>query len=120
VALGALIGGIAIVALLESAPAPSLEAVVKAGPWILVTGLGFLLPVWVVSMWAGRVMSPARMTLIFMAEVCFGVVSAALWADQPFGTREIIGTVLVLAAAAVELGGGQTVAPLSPQKASRT
>jgi drug/metabolite transporter (DMT)-like permease len=121
VAAGALAGGIAIVVLFEAAPAPGLEALAGASPWILVTGLGFILPVWVVSMWAGRVMSPARMTLIFMAEVCFGVGSAALWADQPFGMRETIGTILVLAAAAVELGGSQSAAPLSPpQGVSRT
>lgn len=120
VALGALVGGIAIVVLLESAPAPSLDALTTASPWILVTGLAFILPVWVVSMWAGRVMSPARMTLIFMAEVCFGVGSAALWADQPFGARETIGTILILAAAALELSGSQSPAPLSPQEASRT
>ena len=119
VALGALVGGIAIVVLLESAPPPSLAVLASASPWVLVTGIGFILPVWVVSMWAGRIMSPARMTLIFMAEVCFGVGSAALWADQPFGLRETIGTILVLAAAAVELGGSQGAA-LSPQGVSRT
>jgi drug/metabolite transporter (DMT)-like permease len=120
VALGALAGGIAIVALFEAAPAPGLDVLAKASPWILATGVGFILPVWVVSMWAGRVMSPARMTLIFMAEVCFGVGSAALWADQPFGARETIGTILVLAAAAVELGGSQDAAALTPQEAPRT
>ena len=119
VALGALVGGIAIVVLLESARPPSLDVLAAASPWILVTGLGFLVPVWVVSMWAGRIMSPARMTLIFMAEVCFGVGSAALWADQPFGARETVGTILILAAAVVELGGSQSPAPLSPHGASR-
>ncbi len=119
VALGALVGGIAIVVLLESAPPPGLDVLASASPWILATGIGFILPVWVVSMWAGRIMSPARMTLIFMAEVCFGVGSAALWADQPFGAREMIGTILILAAAAVELGGSQSAASLSPG-ASRT
>jgi drug/metabolite transporter (DMT)-like permease len=116
-ALGALIGAVMMVALLERAPAPSLEVLISAAPWIVVTGLCFVMPVWVVSLWAGRALSPARMTLIFMAEVCFGVGSAALWADQPFGARETIGTILVLAAAAVEFGGAQSTAPLSPQGA---
>jgi drug/metabolite transporter (DMT)-like permease len=116
-ALGALIGAVMMVALLERAPAPSLEVLISAAPWIVVTGLCFVMPVWVVSLWAGRALSPARMTLIFMAEVCFGVGSAALWADQPFGARETIGTMLVLAAAAVEFGGAQSTAPLSPQGA---
>jgi len=40
-----------------------------------------------------------------------------LWADQPFGACETIGTILILAAAAVEFGGAQRAAPLSPQGA---
>jgi drug/metabolite transporter (DMT)-like permease len=116
-AIGALVGAIAMVLLLERAPAPSLDTLAAAGPWIVVTGLCFVLPLWVVSLWAGRSLSPARMTLIFMAEVCVGVGSAAVWADQPFGARETAGTILVLAAAAVEFSGAQSVAPLSPQGA---
>lgn len=118
-ALGALVGGIAMVLLLEPAPAPSIDEIARAAPWILASGLLFLMPVWLVSLWAGRVMSPARMTLIFMAEVCFGVGSAALWADQPFGVRETVGTILILAAAAVEFNGAPSAAPLSPQSAPR-
>lgn len=117
-ALGALVGAVLMVALLEPAPAPGLDEIQQAAPWILAGGLLFVMPVWVVSLWAGRVTSPARMTLIFMAEVCFGVGSAALWADQPFGLRETIGTVLILAAAAVEFSGPQKTPAMSPQGAS--
>lgn len=116
-AIGALVGALLMVLLLESAPAPGRDTIMAAGPWILIAGLGFVLPLWVLSLWAGRSLSPARATLIFMAEVCVGVGSAALWADQPFGVRETIGTILLLAAAAVEFGGAHNAAPLSPQGA---
>jgi drug/metabolite transporter (DMT)-like permease len=116
-ALGALIGAIAVVLVLERAPAPRLDTIIAVAPWALVAGLVFVLPLWVLSLWAARSLSPARATLIFMAEVCIGVGSAALWADQPFGVRETIGTILVLAAAAVELSGTRNEAPLSPQGA---
>jgi drug/metabolite transporter (DMT)-like permease len=114
-AIGALVGAVMMVLLLEGAPAPGPATLTAAGPWILVTALGFVLPLWVLSLWAARSVSPARATLIFMAEVCVGVGSAALWAEQSFGTREMIGTILVLAAAAVEFGGANSAAPLSPQ-----
>jgi len=42
-----------------------------------------------------------------------------LWADQPFGVRETVGTILILAAAAVEFSGAPSAAPLSPQSAPR-
>jgi drug/metabolite transporter (DMT)-like permease len=113
-AIGALIGAVTMVLVLERAPAPKLDTIIAAAPWALIAGLVFVLPLWVLSLWAARSLSPARATLIFMAEVCVGVGSAALWADQPFGARETIGTMLVLAAAAVEFGGARDEAPLSP------
>jgi drug/metabolite transporter (DMT)-like permease len=116
-AIGALAGAVAMVLLLERAPPPNLDTLAAVGPWILVTGFAFVLPLWVLSLWAGRSLSPARATLIFMAEVCVGVGSAALWADQHFGARETIGTILVLAAAFVEFSGAHSAAPLSPQGA---
>jgi drug/metabolite transporter (DMT)-like permease len=116
-AVGALAGAVAMVLLLERAPPPGLETLEAAAPWILLAALGFVLPLWVLSLWAARSLSPGRTTLIFMAEVCVGVGSAALWADQAFGARETIGTMLVMAAAAVEFGGVQSAAPLSPQGA---
>ena len=115
VAIGALAGALAMVLTLEHAPAPDLGTLEAAGWWILLTGWGFVLPLWVLSLWAGRTLSPARATLIFMAEVCVGIGSAALWAGQPFGLRETVGTVLVLAAALVEFGGAHGTDALTPQ-----
>ena len=108
-AVGALAGAAVLAVALEPAPFPSAAALSGALPWILAAGLLFVLPLWVLSLWAGGRLSPARTTLIFMAEVCVGVGSAALWAGQGFGWREAAGTVLVLAAAAVEFrpSGGQ-------------
>jgi drug/metabolite transporter (DMT)-like permease len=101
-ALGALTGAVLLTLLLEPAAAPDAATLIRALPWLAVAGLLFVLPLWVLSLWAGRRISPGRTTLIFMAEVCVGVGSAALWAGQGFGWREATGTFLVLAAATVE------------------
>lgn len=106
-ALGALVGAAVMALLLEPAPFPEGAILLRALPWLLVAGLLFVLPLWVLSLWAGRRISPGRTTLIFMAEVCVGVGSAALWAGQGFGWREATGTCLVLAAAAVEFKPGR-------------
>jgi len=102
-AVGALAGAAAMAVLLEPSPPPDIGTLIDALPWLLLAGLLFVMPVWVISLWAGRRISPARTTIIFMAEVCVGVGSAAFWAGQGFGWREMAGTLLVLAAAAVEL-----------------
>jgi drug/metabolite transporter (DMT)-like permease len=101
-AMGALLGAVVMALLLEPAPAPDLGVLLQALPWLVVGGVIFILPVWVITIWAGRRITPTRTTIIFMAEVCVGVGSAALWAGDDFGWRETAGTILVLAAAAVE------------------
>jgi drug/metabolite transporter (DMT)-like permease len=101
-AAGALLGAVAMALFLEPAPAPDMAQLFQALPWLAISGAIFILPVWVITIWAGRRISPTRTTIIFMAEVCVGVGSAALWAGDDFGWRETAGTVLVLAAAAVE------------------
>ncbi len=101
-AVGALLGAGIMALLLEPAPAPDATMLLQALPWLLVGGLVFIMPVWIITLWAGRRISPTRTTIIFMAEVCVGVGSAALWAGDDFGWRETAGTILVLAAAAVE------------------
>jgi drug/metabolite transporter (DMT)-like permease len=98
-----------MVLLLEPATMPSMDVLTVASPWIALAAFAFILPLWVLSLWAARSVPPGRATLIFMAEVCVGIGSAALWADQPFGMRETIGTALILAAAAVEFTGPQQV-----------
>ena len=109
-AIGALLGAAAMALLLEPAPAPDMTMLFQALPWLLLGGLVFILPVWVITLWAGRRISPTRTTIIFMAEVCVGVGSAALWAGDDFGWRESAGTILVLAAAAVEFLPAPTAA----------
>ena len=37
-----------------------------------------------------------------MTEIIFGSITAALFADEPFGTREILGIILISAASLFE------------------
>jgi len=105
VAFGGMVASIAMLLLLgagESVPAlPALEA---AGSWLLLLGIGLTLPMYMLAMYGLQSVGPGRATLIFMAEVCIGVASAALLIpEEPFGWRQIAGTILVLSSAAVEL-----------------
>jgi len=40
--------------------------------------------------------------LLFMTEISVGALTAAIWAGEPFGIREIVGVVLITAAGATE------------------
>ena len=70
------------------------EAVV-AGIWV-VPGL-------LLSFWAAARLSPTRASMLFMAEVVVGVVTAAIWTDYPFGWREAIGGLVIVSASVLEI-----------------
>jgi drug/metabolite transporter (DMT)-like permease len=101
-------GGAMLVAFLVAAiglggtPVPSPRQFVVALPW-LITALLLTIPMWCLSLWASRHLTPARTSLLFMIEVCIGVGSAALLSGDPFGWRDAVGTTLVISAALVEL-----------------
>jgi drug/metabolite transporter (DMT)-like permease len=82
---------------------PSLGTMLGALPWLLFVAFLLTVPMWCLALWGSRRLSPVRATLLFMVEVCVGIGSAALLSGQPFGWHEAVGTILVLAAAAVEL-----------------
>ncbi len=71
--------------------------------WLVVpVALGFGVTVFVI-LWGATLLSPVRIGLLLMGEVVVGVASAAVLADEPFGWRELAGTVLIVTAAILEV-----------------
>jgi drug/metabolite transporter (DMT)-like permease len=54
------------------------------------------------TMWGAPRLNPAVVGLLFMTEISVGAVTAAIWAGEPFGFREIVGVVLISAAGVTE------------------
>jgi drug/metabolite transporter (DMT)-like permease len=111
-AAGAVLVALAVGAIgLTGTPPPSLDTMLGALPWVLFVALLLTVPLWCLSLWASRHLPPARATLLFMIEVCVGIGSAAILSGQPFGWHEAMGTLLVLAAAGVELISNRVPSP---------
>lgn len=71
--------------------------------WIGLIAVVWVLPGLLLSFWAAARLSPTRASMLFMAEVVVGVVTAAIWTDYPFGWREALGGVIILSAGLVEI-----------------
>jgi drug/metabolite transporter (DMT)-like permease len=71
--------------------------------WIAVIAGIWVLPGLLLSFWAAARLSPTRASMLFMAEVVVGVVTAAIWTDYPFGWREAIGGVIIVSAGVIEV-----------------
>ena len=61
------------------------------------------LPMLALTVWPPTILTPGRIGILFQSEVLVGVASAAIWAGEPFGWREAIGTVLIVSSALVEV-----------------
>lgn len=81
---------------------PSLPVLVGVWPWITALAV-FLLPATYLTIWPATVLSPARVGILFMAEIVVGVGSAAVLTEEAFGLREAAGTALILSAGVVEV-----------------
>ena len=93
--------GIALLPLAGAGPAPELERVAGVLPWLLMVLL-VVVPGTFAAMWGTPQLSPGIVALLFMTEISVGTVTAALWAGEPFGAREIIGILLISGAGLVE------------------
>jgi drug/metabolite transporter (DMT)-like permease len=90
---------LALLAFSPQAAAP-VEAVVFA--WAALAALAWLLPCTWLLLWGARFLEPGRVSLLLLLEVAVAALSAALLAGEPFGLREAAGSLLVLAAGALE------------------
>jgi drug/metabolite transporter (DMT)-like permease len=115
----------AIVALLvvvimhpDGANAPSLATYAAELWWLVPTVIAVVMTGVYATMWGAPKLNPGIVGLLFMTEISVGAVTAAIWAGEPFGIREIIGIVLITGAGVAEgiweLWRGPQVSRASP------
>lgn len=82
---------------------PALSMIGAAWPWLLLLVAVFGVPPVLMTLWGAARLTPGRVGILLMGEVAVGIVSAALWAGEPFGVREALGAALIVGAALVEV-----------------
>jgi drug/metabolite transporter (DMT)-like permease len=82
---------------------PPLTPVVVGGAFAVAALM--LVPINWLAVWSARFLPPARVCLIFALEAVIGISSAAILTDEPFGWREILGSVLVIGGTVLEVTG---------------
>ena len=99
------IGGTAVsaaVALLPIMDAPAPLVTVRVAAIVLAVAVISMVSAWGI-LWGARLVSPGRAGLLLMLEVITGLASAAALAGEPFGMTQGIGSMLIVAAALVEV-----------------
>ncbi len=75
---------------------PPTYAMIEATlPWFLPFALIVLIPAGIATVFSPSQLNPGVVGLLFMTEVSVGVVTAALFAGEPFGSREMFGVAFI-------------------------
>ncbi len=82
--------------------APSVAQITSVLYWNLPIVLILVIPGAFASLWGPKFLNPGLVGLLFMTEIIFGSISAALFAGEPFGSREISGVLLIASASLLE------------------
>lgn len=68
----------------------------------LAAGALYLLPVLAITLWSAQRLPPALLSFLFTLEIVSGVVSGALFLDEPFGLWRLAGGLLIVGVALIE------------------
>jgi drug/metabolite transporter (DMT)-like permease len=86
----------------SSASAPSFAAYMAQLWWLVPTVIVVVMSGVYATMWGAPKLNPGIVGLLFMTEISVGAITAAVWAGEPFGLREIIGIILITGAGIAE------------------
>ena len=88
----------------QSLPPVSIDAASAA--WAVAAALVWWVGSLLALVWATARLEPARVGILLMSEVLVGVVSSALFANEPLTPTQIAGAALLLAAGALDALSG--------------
>jgi len=81
---------------------PEMSAILDVLPWFIIVGPVLLIPGIYSAFWGAPHLNPGVVGLLFMTEISVATITAALWANEPFGLREVTGVVLISLAGLTE------------------
>ena len=81
---------------------PTLRQTTPVLPLLIGFVLFLVIPGTYASLWGPKFLNPGVSGLLFMTEIVVGAISVALFAGEPFGSRELIGVILIAGASLVE------------------
>ena len=81
---------------------PDFSSLLTVLPWFVLVALLLVFPAALTAFWGAPFLNPGVVGLLFMTELSVGAITAALWAGEPFGWRELIGVILITLAGLTE------------------
>jgi drug/metabolite transporter (DMT)-like permease len=83
-------------------PVPTAQQVMSQLGWFLPVTVCIVMTAVYSSVWGAPKIAPGLTGLLYMTEISAAAVTAAIWANEPFGLREVTGVALITFAGALE------------------
>ena len=80
---------------------PDWSVIVDVLPWTIPIAI-IVIPGAYAAFWGAPHLNPGVVGLLFMTELSVGGITAAIWANEPLGARELTGIALITAAGLIE------------------
>ena len=80
---------------------PEWQAIVDVLPWAIPIAI-IVIPGAYAAFWGSPHLNPGVVGLLMMTEISVGGITAAIWANEPLGTRELTGIALITTAGLIE------------------
>ena len=93
---------------------PDMDALRHSLLWLVIFISAYLPSVFLLF-WGAQLLSPARVGILLMTEIIFGVLSASLLSGEPFGWTQAIGIVLIFGAAVMDVSDRLAASTHPPQ-----
>lgn len=94
---------VAMLTLSGGQPLPSMQNIIDNAFWSVPVVAVLVIPAVYAMMWGAPLLNPGVVGLLFMTEISVGAVTAAIWAGEPVGMREIVGVIVITAAGLTEI-----------------
>jgi drug/metabolite transporter (DMT)-like permease len=93
---------------------PSAHQILQELPFVVTIVLFILIPITWAMVWGAQKLDPGRISLLLMLEVVAASISATWLTDEPYGTAKLVGTIMILAAGAIETLTARAAHPAAP------
>jgi drug/metabolite transporter (DMT)-like permease len=87
----------------ELGPMPSVEALLSMATWLILLSVLYFIPTAYIILWSPRHIGAGLFSILILSEIIIGIVSASLFANEPFGWREGVGGSLIFLAGLAEI-----------------
>jgi drug/metabolite transporter (DMT)-like permease len=98
---------IAILPITPGITAPKWNVLMPLLPWLILVAVGFMIPIFWGILWGSQHIDSGRLGILLQIEAVVGIASAALLTEELFGFVKLLGALLVIGAAVVDVLGSQ-------------